>query len=75
MTSKSTKKSDRQLHEEHERFVRGNGPRPKYETGPTDEPVDDSHSTTAAPESPALGGDYVPGSANRVAHDHGQLRG
>ena len=64
--STQQKAADRQLIEEHERFVHGSAPRPKYETGPTNEPVNDSHSTTIHPEAPTLGADYMPGAANRT---------
>jgi hypothetical protein len=40
----------------------GTVPRPKYETGPTDEPVNDSHSRDSNAESPYLK-DFIPGSA------------
>jgi len=44
----------------------GTVPRPKYETGPTDEPVNDSHSRSTEAESPYLK-DFIPGTATRSA--------
>jgi len=40
----------------------GTIPRPKYETGPTDEPASDAHSRDSNAESPYLK-DFVPGTA------------
>ena len=40
----------------------GTVPRPKYETGPTGETVNDAHSRSSDAESPYLK-DFIPGSA------------
>ena len=58
----TTKKTPRKNATGQDAAPFGTVPRPKYETGPTDEPVNDSHSRSTDAESPYLN-DFIPGTA------------